>query len=73
MQWSKVQGFDPQDKRMIAMMDIPPERLYRPDRSITGWRKWCHETARPQSSDPVAGAERGLAFTAASGPTGPTT
>jgi hypothetical protein len=27
-------------------MAFPPERLYRPDVSITAWRKWCHETAR---------------------------
>jgi phenylpropionate dioxygenase-like ring-hydroxylating dioxygenase large terminal subunit len=36
LRWSRWQGFDPQDKWMIALMEIPPERLYRPDRSITG-------------------------------------
>lgn len=51
LHWSKWQGFDPQDKWVIDLMEIPPERLYRPDRSITGWRKWCQETARPQPSD----------------------
>jgi phenylpropionate dioxygenase-like ring-hydroxylating dioxygenase large terminal subunit len=43
-----------QDQRMVALMDCPPERLYRPDRSITGWRRWAHETARQTS--PAAGA-----------------
>jgi hypothetical protein len=31
---------------MIQLMDIPPERLYRPDVSITAWRKWCQDRAR---------------------------
>lgn len=37
-----------QDQRVIEMMHIPPERLYRPDKSITAWRRWCHETARTE-------------------------
>jgi hypothetical protein len=37
-----------QDQWMIELMDSPPERLYRPDVSITSWRKWCHEHARPE-------------------------
>jgi nitrite reductase/ring-hydroxylating ferredoxin subunit len=55
--WGKAHGFDPQDKWAINLMEIPPERLYRPDKAITGWRRWCQETARPQGpseqSDPV--------------------
>lgn len=35
-----------QDQWMIELMDTPPERLYRPDVSITAWRRWCHERAR---------------------------
>jgi nitrite reductase/ring-hydroxylating ferredoxin subunit len=58
LRWSKMHGFDPQDKWVIDLMEIPPERLYRPDRSITGWRKWCHETARPQN--PGERAHQGL-------------
>jgi phenylpropionate dioxygenase-like ring-hydroxylating dioxygenase large terminal subunit len=65
MRWGKMHGFDPQDKRMIGLMDIPPERLYRPDRSITGWRKWCQETARPQRTDEQPGIDRNLAPRAA--------
>ncbi len=30
-----------QDEWMIGQMNIPPERLYRPDVSVTAWRKWC--------------------------------
>jgi hypothetical protein len=33
---------------------VPPEQLYRPDGSITAWRKWCHEHARQA---PVPAAE----------------
>jgi phenylpropionate dioxygenase-like ring-hydroxylating dioxygenase large terminal subunit len=50
LRWGKRHGFDPQDKWAISLMEIPPERLYRPDKSITGWRRWCHETARPQNA-----------------------
>ncbi len=35
-----------QDEWMISLMNIPPERLYRPDVSVTSWRKWCEEQAR---------------------------
>lgn len=35
-----------QDAWMISMMNIPPEQLYRPDVSVTAWRKWCEEHAR---------------------------
>jgi len=38
-----------QDQWMIELMDVPPERLYRPDVSITAWRKWCQEHARGES------------------------
>jgi hypothetical protein len=31
---------------MVNVMDAPPERLYRPDISITKWRALC-ETAPP--------------------------
>jgi nitrite reductase/ring-hydroxylating ferredoxin subunit len=44
-----------QDQWMIGQMDIPPERLYRPDVSITSWRKWCHEHARDFAGESTAG------------------
>jgi phenylpropionate dioxygenase-like ring-hydroxylating dioxygenase large terminal subunit len=39
-----------QDQWMIELMNIPPERLYRPDVSITAWRRWCEEQARDTDS-----------------------
>lgn len=40
--------FNNQDAWMVRLMpDTPPERLYRPDASITAWRKLC-ENARGQ-------------------------
>ena len=33
--------FNDQDAIMVETMDIPPERLYRPDVSIIAWRKLC--------------------------------
>lgn len=33
--------FSGQDEWMVDVMDAPPERLYRPDISITAWRRLC--------------------------------
>jgi phenylpropionate dioxygenase-like ring-hydroxylating dioxygenase large terminal subunit len=38
--------FNDEDRLMVDVMDAPPERLYRPDVSITEWRKLVDETAR---------------------------
>ena len=38
--------FNDQDALMVDVMDAPPERLYRPDISITEWRKLCEREAR---------------------------
>jgi phenylpropionate dioxygenase-like ring-hydroxylating dioxygenase large terminal subunit len=35
-----------QDQWMVELMNIPPERLYRPDLSVTAWRQWCQRSAR---------------------------
>jgi phenylpropionate dioxygenase-like ring-hydroxylating dioxygenase large terminal subunit len=45
--------FNGQDRWIIQQMEIPPERLYRPDVSITTWRRLCHEQARgePQTRE----------------------
>lgn len=40
------QGFHGQDNWMIENMTIPPERLYRPDKSVTSWRKLVEKEAR---------------------------
>lgn len=44
-----------QDQWMIELMQIPPERLYRPDVSITAWRRWCQEKARRAPGQGEAG------------------
>jgi hypothetical protein len=38
--------FNDEDRLMVDVMDAPPERLYRPDASITEWRRLVQETAR---------------------------
>jgi phenylpropionate dioxygenase-like ring-hydroxylating dioxygenase large terminal subunit len=50
-------AFYNQDALMIAAVDAPPERLFRPDAAIVGWRKLC-ETARgaPGAAAPAAEA-----------------
>jgi phenylpropionate dioxygenase-like ring-hydroxylating dioxygenase large terminal subunit len=38
--------FNDEDRLMVDVMDAPPERLYRPDVSITEWRRLVEETHR---------------------------
>src|SRR5919199_1809456 len=44
--WAYHALFHSQDQRIIERMAIPPEQLYRPDASITAWRRLCQEQAR---------------------------
>jgi phenylpropionate dioxygenase-like ring-hydroxylating dioxygenase large terminal subunit len=44
--WARMGQFIAQDQWMIELMQIPPERLFGPDKSITFWRKYCDEQAR---------------------------
>jgi phenylpropionate dioxygenase-like ring-hydroxylating dioxygenase large terminal subunit len=37
-----------EDDWMIRLMEIPPERLYRPDASVTQWRSFVSNRARAQ-------------------------
>jgi len=41
IRWLFHGQFTGQDAWMVDVMDAPPERLYRPDISITGWRRVC--------------------------------
>ncbi|WP_159499018.1 Rieske 2Fe-2S domain-containing protein [Microbacterium sp. 18062] len=41
IRWLFHGQFTAQDAWMVDVMDAPPERLYRPDISITGWRRMC--------------------------------
>jgi hypothetical protein len=45
--------FNNQDAWMVRLMpDTSPERLYRPDASITAWRKLCeHSRGQPLEGD----------------------
>ena len=50
--------FNDEDRLMVEVMDAPPERLYRPDSSITGWRKLVEEEARYSPTEPKPAATR---------------
>lgn len=39
--------FNNQDADVVEMMETPPERLFRPDTSIIGWRKLCERARAP--------------------------
>jgi phenylpropionate dioxygenase-like ring-hydroxylating dioxygenase large terminal subunit len=43
--------FNDEDRLMVEVMDAPPERLFRPDVSITAWRKLVEDEARYSPSD----------------------
>jgi hypothetical protein len=57
VRWLHHGQFDGQDQWIIRQMEIPPERLYRPDVSITAWRKLC-EQARDFTPLPASPDER---------------
>jgi hypothetical protein len=46
VRWVFHGQFNDEDALMVDVMDAPPERLYRPDVSLTEWRKLCEQTAR---------------------------
>jgi phenylpropionate dioxygenase-like ring-hydroxylating dioxygenase large terminal subunit len=41
IRWIFHTAFNNQDALAIAAVDAPPERFYRPDAAIIGWRKMC--------------------------------
>jgi hypothetical protein len=43
--------FNDQDAAMVETMQIPPERLYRPDVSIIAWRRLCENPRRAGDAD----------------------
>ena len=47
VRWLFHGQFTGQDRWMVDVMDCPPERLYRPDVSVTRWRTLC-DHAPPQ-------------------------
>jgi phenylpropionate dioxygenase-like ring-hydroxylating dioxygenase large terminal subunit len=46
IRWAFHGQFTGQDAWMVDVMDAPPERLYRPDVSITEWRKLVERDSR---------------------------
>jgi hypothetical protein len=50
IRWVYHRWFNAQDVWAVERTHIPPERLYRPDVSITAWRRLCHEHARKPES-----------------------
>lgn len=43
IRWLFHGDFSRQDAWMVDVTDAPPERLYRPDSSLVGWRKLCED------------------------------
>jgi phenylpropionate dioxygenase-like ring-hydroxylating dioxygenase large terminal subunit len=50
--------FTGQDAWMVRNMDVPPERLYRPDSSITEWRRMVEQQHRESPAKPPAQPSR---------------
>jgi phenylpropionate dioxygenase-like ring-hydroxylating dioxygenase large terminal subunit len=50
--------FNDEDRLMVEVTDAPPERLYRPDVSLTAWRKLVEETARHSPAEPKPASTR---------------
>ncbi len=50
----KHEAFYAEDQLAIDLMDTPPEQLYRPDVSITAWRRFCEERARRSPADALS-------------------
>jgi phenylpropionate dioxygenase-like ring-hydroxylating dioxygenase large terminal subunit len=46
VRWIFHGQFNDEDALMVDVMDAPPERLYRPDVSLTEWRKLCERDER---------------------------
>jgi nitrite reductase/ring-hydroxylating ferredoxin subunit len=51
IRWLFHGQFTGQDQWMVDVTDAPPEQLYRPDVSLTAWRKLCEDRLRPQGAD----------------------
>jgi nitrite reductase/ring-hydroxylating ferredoxin subunit len=54
IRWLFHGQFTAQDAWMVNVMDAPPERLYRPDLSLTAWRRHVEDVA-PTVQPPTTG------------------
>jgi hypothetical protein len=59
LRWIFHVEFNNQDARMVEMMKTPPEILYRPDRSIIGWRRLCEKARGAEAPVPHEMIDRG--------------
>lgn len=57
LRWLFHGQFTGQDQWMVEVTDAPPEQLYRPDVSLTAWRRLVEAKARPQVADVPPGPE----------------
>ena len=51
VRWAFHMMFNGQDTLMVDVMDAPPERLYRPDKSILAWRRLVEDDPRRKEAD----------------------
>ena len=51
LHWLFHVRFNDQDADVVEMMETPPERLFRPDTSIIGWRKLCELARAPGATE----------------------
>lgn len=59
IRWLFHGQFTAQDAWMVDVMDAPPERLYRPDLSLTAWRRHVEDaapTVQPAAAPRASGA-----------------
>ncbi|GAA4730885.1 hypothetical protein GCM10023350_12750 [Nocardioides endophyticus] len=53
IRWLFHGQFTAQDAWMVDVMDAPPEKLYRPDLSLTAWRRHIEQVAPTVQQDPT--------------------
>jgi hypothetical protein len=64
VRWIFHGQFNDEDRLMVDVMDAPPERLYRPDKAIIGWREMGETQLRQpagREAVPTAGVEEAAA------------
>jgi len=59
IRWLFHGQFSGQDAWMVDVTDAPPERLYRPDASLTAWRNLAEEASAPTTADAGLAPEEG--------------
>ena len=57
IRWLFHGQFTAQDAWMVDVMDAPPEKLYRPDLSLTAWRRHIEQAGLEVQVDRTPGAK----------------